>query len=116
MSKKTAALVLDERSAQSIYGPEQRAAIREIAELRDGVVTRQALADNPALLAGVHLMFSGWGAPVLDAKLLAAAPQLEAVFYGAGSIRYMLTPEFWARGIVITSSWQANAIPVAEFV
>ena len=41
MSKKTAALVLDERSAQSIYGPEQRAAIREIAELRDRVVTRR---------------------------------------------------------------------------
>ena len=116
MSKKTAALVLDERSAHSIYGPEQRAAIREIAELRDGVVTRQALAETPALLAGVHLMFSGWGAPVLDAKLLAAAPQLEAVFYGAGSIRSMVTPEFWERGIVVTSSWQANAVPVAEFV
>ncbi|MGI5868957.1 MAG: hydroxyacid dehydrogenase [Kiritimatiellia bacterium] len=116
MSKKIAALVLDKGSAQRIYGPEQLAAIRELAELRDGVLTREALAEAPALLEGVQLMFSGWGAPLLDAKLLAAAPRLEAVFYGAGSIRYMLTPEFWARGIVITSSWQANAVPVAEFV
>lgn len=116
MSKKTAALVLDERSAQMIYGPEQLAAIRELAELRDGVMTRKALAENPDLLADIQLMFSGWGAPVLDAKLLAAAPKLEAVFYGAGSIRYMATPEFWERGIMITSSWQANAVPVAEFV
>ncbi len=116
MSKKQAALVLDERSANLIYGPGQLAAIREMAELREGVLTPQALAADPSLLGGVQLMFSGWGAPVLDAKLLAAAPQLEAVFYGAGSIRYMLTPEFWERGIVITSSWQANAVPVAEFV
>ena len=26
-----------------------------------------------------------------------------------------MTPEFWARGIVLTSSWVANAVPVAEF-
>jgi phosphoglycerate dehydrogenase-like enzyme len=46
---------------------------------------------------------------------LRAAPKLRAVFYGAGSMRYFLTPAFWERDIVITSAASANAAPVVEY-
>jgi phosphoglycerate dehydrogenase-like enzyme len=53
--------------------------------------------------------------PKLDEEFLAAAPRLKAVFYAAGSVKCFATPESYKRGIVISSAWQANAIPVAEY-
>ncbi len=115
MTKKKSALILDEGSATKIYGPKELESIRAITDLRAGVITKSLIASDPSVLADVQIMFSGWGAPVIDAQFLANAPQLEAVFYGAGSIRYVVTPEFWEKNIPITSSWSANGIPVAEF-
>lgn len=115
MTKKKSALVLEEGSATRIYGAKELAAIREMTDLREDVITKGLIESDPSVLADVQIMFSGWGAPVLDAQFLSHATKLEAVFYGAGSIRYMVTPEFWEKGIPITSSWSANGIPVAEF-
>lgn len=67
------------------------------------------------ILGEAEVIFSGWSAPLMDAIFLRAAPKLRAFFYGAGSVRYFLTPAFWERDIVITSSVSANAIPVAEY-
>jgi phosphoglycerate dehydrogenase-like enzyme len=63
----------------------------------------------------MDVLLSGWGGPVLDKDFLALAPKLKALLYGAGSVRYMLSPEFWERKIVVTTANAANAIPVAEF-
>ncbi len=115
MTKKKSALILDEGSAARIYGPRELEAIRDLTDLRDGVITKGLIENDPSVLADVQIMFSGWGAPVLDARFLSSAVKLEAVFYGAGSIRSMVTPEFWEKGIPVTSSWSANGIPVAEF-
>ncbi|MEI6085708.1 MAG: glycerate dehydrogenase, partial [Verrucomicrobiota bacterium] len=89
-------------SAELIYGPEQRAAIAELVEITDR-------------LEGTEVIFSGWGAPVMDEKFLAAAPALRAVFYGAGSIRGFVTEAFWQRGILVTSAYAANAVAVSEY-
>lgn len=67
------------------------------------------------LLRETELIFSGWGGPRIDADFLAAAPKLKAVFYGAGTIRGIVTESFWERGVRITSAYAANAVPVAEF-
>jgi len=56
-----------------------------------------------------------WGAPHLDEIFLNEAPKLKALFYGAGSIRGIVSDAMWERGILITSAYAANAIPVAEF-
>jgi len=74
--------------------------------------------DDPALadrLAGVEVLVTSWGAPALTAERLDRMPKLRAVFHGAGTIRGLVTQDFWERGIVITSAAEANAIPVAEF-
>lgn len=90
-------------AADLIYGPEQRAAIAELVEI----------SERPT--SETQFIFSGWGAPVLDEKFLAGLPALKAVFYGAGSIRGVVTDAFWRRGLVVTSAYGANAIPVAEY-
>ncbi|WP_062442864.1 hydroxyacid dehydrogenase [Herbidospora daliensis] len=66
-------------------------------------------------LAAVEILVTGWGCPVLDGGALDAAPNLRAVVHAAGSIKGHVTPEVFARGIVVSSAADANAIPVAEF-
>ncbi len=51
----------------------------------------------------------------MDEELLKALPCVRALFYAAGSVRYFVTEAFWERGILLTSSYRANAIPVAEY-
>lgn len=110
-----ALFVLNASSYDVIYGPDERAAIAELCEVIAPPQTKESLAANPGLLRDAELIFSGWGAPQMDAAFMAAAPSLRAVFYGAGSVKAMVSDAFWARGIVLTSSWGANGIPVAEF-
>ena len=112
---KKALFVLHESSYETIYGPEQRARIAERVELVAPPQTAQTVSDGPSVLRDVELIFSGWGMPTVDAALLAAAPKLEAVFYGAGSVRGFVTDALWDRGIAVTSAWAMNAVPVAEF-
>jgi phosphoglycerate dehydrogenase-like enzyme len=66
------------------------------------------------LAAAKHILAT-WGMPKMDKEFLEAAPALEAVFYGAGSVKGFATEESYERGISISSAWAANAIPVAEF-
>jgi len=43
------------------------------------------------------------------------APRLRAVVHTAGSVRSVVTPEVYARGVVVSSQARANALPVAEY-
>lgn len=98
-----------------IYGPAQQAAIAELVDLYAPPQSAQSIVLDPAILRDAELIFSGWGMPKMDEEFLEHVPNLKAVFYGAGSIKYCTTPAFWARNIPITSSYAANAVPVAEF-
>jgi phosphoglycerate dehydrogenase-like enzyme len=110
-----ALFVLSASSYDLIYGAEERAAIAELCELPWRPQTKESLAADPSPLREAEFIFSGWGAPRMDADFLALAPALRAVFYGAGSVKSLVSEAFWRRGIVLTSSWAANGIPVAEF-
>lgn len=81
-----------------------------LAELR-----REDPQTPAAWPAETEVIFSSWGMPTLDGATLEAMPQLQAVFYGAGSVKGFVTPESWARGIRIFSAAAGNAVPVAEF-
>ncbi|MFW5698642.1 MAG: hydroxyacid dehydrogenase [Planctomycetota bacterium] len=65
-------------------------------------------------LADAQVLTGSWGMPKLDTELLAAAPQLAAVCYAAGSVKGFVTPEAFERGIRVTTAMHANAVPVAE--
>ncbi len=108
-------IILNPDSLDSIYGPEGIEEIRSLTDLYAPPMTAAEAAANPGILADCQIIFSGWGAPRLDEAFLQSAPNLKAVFYGAGSVKGMVTDAMWDRGIVVTSSWTANAVPVAEF-
>jgi phosphoglycerate dehydrogenase-like enzyme len=101
---------------RAIYGPEEQARIARLVELVAPPQTREtALALPASVLAGVEVLISGWHGPTLDAVWLKRLPGLSAVMYGAGSVSSVMTAEAWQRGIVVTSAYEANAIPVAEY-
>jgi phosphoglycerate dehydrogenase-like enzyme len=98
-----------------IYGPKQREEISQMVEVLAPVLSPQEALQRPDLLGQMDVLLSGWGGPTLDQNFLALAPKLQALFYGGGTVRHMLSPEFWERKIVLTTANTANAIPVAEF-
>ena len=110
-----ALFILRPGAYQDIYGPRQREQIDALVQIVGEPMTREVAAGKPDLLAQADLLFTGWGAPVLDAGFLRIAHRLKAVFYGAGSIRGVVTDAFWDRNIPITSAWAANAVPVSEY-
>jgi len=107
--------ILNTDAYDKIYGVPERADIDELVNMVAPQQTAASIAAQSELLADVDVVFSGWGMPRLDEDFLTAAPDLKAVFYGAGSIRGFATDAAWDRGIIICSAWAANAVPVSEY-
>src|SRR5882757_1024317 len=61
------------------------------------------------------ILLASWGCPKFDAEFLTAMPSLRMVAYAAGTIKKIVSDEFWERNIKITSAAAANAIAVAEY-
>ena len=97
------------------YPEALRAEIGKKVCLLPETVSGSEWKNHTAALAEADVLFATWGMPKLDEEFLAAAPRLKAVFYAAGSVKCFATPESYKRGILISSAWQANAIPVAEY-
>lgn len=100
---------------EAIYGPDEQAEIAGLVDLLAPPQTVESIATRPDLLEQVEVIFSGWGAPLMDEEFLAKAPNLKAVFYGSGSVRGFVTNAFWDREIVLSHASAANAVPVSEF-
>ena len=107
--------VLHTNAYERIYGPSELKEIGQLVDIYAPQQTAASIQEDPSILAEADVIFSGWGMAKLDEALLAAAPNLKAVFYGAGSIRGFATDEAWDRSITISSAYAANAIPTAEY-
>ena len=100
-----------------LYPEELRARIRARADFSDEIYSSKDL-DDPALsglFARTQVIFSSWGMPTLTEKQIEAHfPNLEAVYYAAGTVQYFARP-FLKRGVRVFSAWAANGVPVVEF-
>ncbi|MCJ7751696.1 MAG: hydroxyacid dehydrogenase, partial [Armatimonadetes bacterium] len=112
---KQALFLLPAGSRDRIYSPEVIGEIRRLVKLTDCSETPGDLEARRPALADAEIVLSGWGMMRMDREFLDAAPRLEAVLYGAGSVRGFVTDEFWERNILLTSTYAANAIPVVEY-
>ncbi len=107
--------VLGRDAYDVVYAPHAAAEVARRVTLVAPPQTKESIVDRMSLLADVDVLFSGWGAPAIDATFLAAAPKLKAIFYGAGAINGWCTPAVWQRNVAVTTANDANAIPVAEY-
>jgi len=97
-----------------VYAMGRRDRVAQVTDLCDTVLTSKNLEEHGDAAAQVEVAFSTWGMPRLEPAQLDLLPKLEAVFYGAGSVKGF-APPLLERGIVVVSAWAANARPVAEF-
>jgi phosphoglycerate dehydrogenase-like enzyme len=115
MSKPKGLFVIEPNWFDLIYSPKDRARLRPKVDFPDHAISPKEIRQNPHLLKDVELLFSGWWGTTLDKTLLNAAPRLQAVFFGGGSVRKVVSDEFWNRAIPLSTAAAANAVPVAEF-
>lgn len=67
------------------------------------------------LPASTRALLTGWGTPPVTAAVLDRLPALEVVLHSAGSVRHLLTPEVWERGIRVATAAETNNQFVAEY-
>lgn len=108
-------IVMDPIFVNSVYDQNTQAEIKTLSNLVCEPLSREELLANLDILKDVDIIFSGWQSPNFDDEILKHAPNLKMVFYGAGSIKKLVTDSFWKEGIRVTTANSANAIPVAEF-
>ncbi len=113
--KPKSIFLLSPRRFHQIYNETGIKQVQEMTENDGAVYSVETILEHPQRFQDVEIIFSGWGCPVMDEALLAALPQLKCLFYGAGSVRKIVSEAFWDRDILLTSSYLANALPVAEY-
>ena len=105
---------MDAEFFPEILGPAELDRLRSSVDLGDPIDGAHLKA-QASDYRKVDLIIGSWGLPRLTADLLAQLPNLKAVFYAAGTIKFIATDASWNRGIRITNAAWANARPTAEF-
>ncbi|MGW2846917.1 hydroxyacid dehydrogenase [Streptomyces sp. NPDC001274] len=67
-----------------------------------------------AALPGSRALITAWGAPKVDAGLLASADRLELVAHTGSAVAPYVAEEVFERGVLVTQAGDAMARPVAE--
>ena len=105
---------LGEGVADAVLSAADRERLEQLVEVV-GYYTDDDEALASPRLSEVEILLTGWGSLKLPPAVLAQMPSLKLVLYAAGSVRHMLSEEFWARGITIVSAADANNEPVADY-
>jgi len=115
MRKPVAAFIMSKRGFRLIYADPVYQRLCEMIDLAFPPCDPEQLKNYRDRCSEVEVLFTGWGPPLLDALFLDSFPKLKAVFHGAGTIREMVSPAFWERGILISSCHHINAQFVADY-
>jgi phosphoglycerate dehydrogenase-like enzyme len=110
-------LAMNDASRARVLVPRVRARLEATATVLP-VGPGATFLDDPAILAAlpeVDVLLTGWGCPRIGPEVLEAAPKLQAILHAAGSVKAIVAPEAFDRGIQVSSAAHANALPVAEF-
>lgn len=102
----------DEQGVKDFYPADEFAALQAKADVR--LLGHYDAADFFERAKDVTILSGAWDMPQLTPEILAKLPHLRAIAYAAGTVKYFVTPESYARGIRVTTAMHANAIPVAE--
>ena len=71
--------------------------------------TPSAAADWAARIGGAEVVITGWGSPPFDATVMEAADRLRLIAHSAGSIKHLLPPAVFERGVAVTHAAGAIA-------
>lgn len=116
MTDRTSALIAIRPSLyETLFRGQADEQLREQAELTfqygEDKLTSAELARQ---IGGHEIVVTGWGTPVFNAEVLAAADRLRLIAHSAGSIKRMLPPAAFADGRRVTHAAAVMAPGVAE--
>jgi phosphoglycerate dehydrogenase-like enzyme len=114
--RPAAAFALQPWARDGVFPPEVLARLTRLVDI-DPAVTLTSFEPPAAqrVLGRTEILITGWGCPRVDERVLAMAPRLRACIHAAGTVKGHLDPVVFARGLVVSSAADANAIPVAEY-
>ena len=110
----TIALLAPMTNAKTVFAARHFDRLATLGTLIDARFEKNA-GEVLAKLTDVEYIVSTWGMPTVDTSFLSCMPNLRGIFYAAGSVKGFVSPEMYARGIVVSSAALMNAIPVAEY-
>src|SRR5688500_3866964 len=113
-SKPVVALARAQEMCRQMFFAEDLARLREVADVLDAPVRADPSTLRP-LLRDATVAITGWGSPLFDAALIECAPKLRLVAHSAGSVKPIVSPAVYDRGVRVVTAAAANATPVAEF-
>ncbi len=89
--------------------------LRELGDLAFQDSAVNLTSEQLARQIGAHdIVITGWGTPVFNDEVLAAADRVRLIAHSAGTIKRLLPPAAFANGRRITHAAAAMAVPVAE--
>jgi len=115
MIKPKGLFALEQPFFDLVYGGENFQRLQNLVDITGPSLSREQILQCPEVLRDVELIFTSWGAPAFDRTFLEAAPRLRAIFHAAGTVKTLVTDDFWEREVTLANAASANAIPVAEF-
>lgn len=100
---------------RTIYLCENSKTVNQVYGKGYKVYCKNDVLSEPELFRNTEFIFSTWGMPVFSSEEIKSCfPNLKAVFYAAGTVKYFAEP-FLKNGVKVFSAWAANAVPVAEY-
>jgi len=106
----------DAKLRDALLPPAVRQRLDRVATVvSEEVLTSYDTTEARAILAETDVLLTGWGAGRVTPEVLDAAPGLRLVAHAAGSVRAVFDPACYDRGVMVTTSAQANAWPVAQW-
>jgi phosphoglycerate dehydrogenase-like enzyme len=110
------ALLIPTARRSEVLTPAAMADLDASAQVRTIDGDTRALAEQlPALLADADACLTGWGSPPITEAALAAAPHLKLIAHCAGSVKRLIPPGVFERGITVSHAANIIADAVAEF-
>lgn len=98
-----------------LFTPEADAHLKKLAALTFSAEAGSLTSDELAARIGEYdAVITGWGTPKFTDAVLSASTQLKLIAHTAGSIKSMLPPAVFERGIAVTHAASAIAPAVAE--
>jgi phosphoglycerate dehydrogenase-like enzyme len=115
MVKKRLAILVTNKQRQDFF---EDHVITRLHELTDLLIYNGNKAPTPSdaaiMLKDAHACITSWGSPCFTEELLDDAPNLRLIIYAAGSVKPIVSPAVYERGITITSGASAISPCVAE--
>ena len=111
-------LLNNKSNVDYVYSRESQQRIKDLIDMDlNDIYCQEDLEANPEKFKDVEYIFSTWSMPGGSEPkddFGRFMPNLKAIFYAAGSVRYF-AESYFKRNVRIFSAYAANAIPVAEY-